>query len=109
MKDGQTLQQDTTEISSGVAAVTAGLLFMRTRSLARTATLHASTVGKETTLKENKKFVEQVEWVSVLDGQTTNYCRGKDGKRYKVGDGPRPPAHYNCRSLTQPVIKGIDS
>ena len=30
---------------------------------------------------------------------------GRDGTVYKPGKGPRPPAHFNCRSSTSPVTK----
>lgn len=37
------------------------------------------------------------QWVSILDAVTTDICRERHGKVYTNG-GPRPPAHYNCRS-----------
>jgi hypothetical protein len=39
------------------------------------------------------------QFVAVLDGRTTKLCRGLDGNRYKLGVGPIPPLHLNCRSL----------
>lgn len=47
---------------------------------------------------------DQYQWVSILDNVTTDICRERDGKVYNYGDGPTPPAHYNCRSFTMPVI-----
>jgi SPP1 gp7 family putative phage head morphogenesis protein len=44
------------------------------------------------------------QWCSILDGVTTQICRDRDGHIYVYGDGPIPPAHYNCRSFTIPVI-----
>lgn len=38
-------------------------------------------------------------WVSALDHRTTPFCQAADGKRFKKGKGPRPPAHINCRSI----------
>lgn len=38
------------------------------------------------------------QFVAVLDSRTTKLCRGLDGNRYKVGAGPVPPLHMNCRS-----------
>lgn len=43
---------------------------------------------------------EHYQWVSVLDTHTTLICRSRDGKVYNYGDGPQPPAHYGCRSVT---------
>lgn len=48
-------------------------------------------------------FFEQYQWVSVLDSHTTEICRARDGNVYFYGKGPRPPAHYNCRSTIIPV------
>lgn len=45
-----------------------------------------------------KLFFKEYEWVSVLDSRTTDICRGRDGQIYTYGEGPVPPAHYNCRS-----------
>jgi hypothetical protein len=40
-------------------------------------------------------------------------CRARDGEVYPVDSGPRPPAHWGCRSGTAPILKdwrslGID-
>lgn len=47
---------------------------------------------------------ESYQWVAILDGATTAICRSRDGHIYLYGDGPTPPAHYNCRSFIVPVI-----
>ena len=49
-------------------------------------------------------------WLSTLDSRTTKICMSRDGNEYKVGQGPMPPAHFNCRSTTYavtPETKGI--
>lgn len=38
------------------------------------------------------------QYVAVLDSRTTKLCRGLDGKRFPLGEGPIPPLHMNCRS-----------
>jgi len=45
-------------------------------------------------------------WNSVIDGATTDICRGRNGRTYRRGSGPLPPAHYGCRSSTIPVFVG---
>lgn len=45
---------------------------------------------------------DEYEWVSVIDERTTDICYSRDGKIYTYGQGPLPPAHYNCRSKTVP-------
>lgn len=103
VRDAQVQGGDTVDVAQTIAALAAGLLAAQARALTRSATVHASNTSKEEVYKANP--VEQVEWVSVLDSKTSNFCRNHDGRVYKVGKGPRPPAHYNCRSVTQPVIK----
>jgi SPP1 gp7 family putative phage head morphogenesis protein len=49
-----------------------------------------------------KLVSDEYEWVSVIDSATTDVCRSRDGKVYKWGKGPMPPAHYRCRSTTKP-------
>lgn len=42
-------------------------------------------------------------WNSVIDNATTDICRSRDGKIFKFGEGPLPPAHIRCRSHIAPV------
>ncbi|MEC1725860.1 minor capsid protein [Schinkia azotoformans] len=50
--------------------------------------------------------VKYVEYVATLDNRTSETCRNRDGKRWKVDDPTKPkiPAHPNCRSTWIPVI-----
>lgn len=43
------------------------------------------------------------QWISVIDNATTDVCRERDENVYRYGDGPIPPAHYRCRSVTVPL------
>lgn len=49
------------------------------------------------------QYFEKYRWVSVLDSRTTDICRSRNGKVYRYGEGPLPPAHVGCRSKTVPV------
>lgn len=71
----------------------------------RTAINHVSQVARDKTVQENKNLFSHEEWVSTLDGRTSAICRSRDGETYEIGKGPRPPAHFNCRSLRVPVTK----
>lgn len=77
-------------------------------ALIRTSNAHIASSVTEATYEANADIVEGVEWVSVLDGRTTDICRARDGKQYKPGEGPRPPAHIGCRSTTVAVLIGVD-
>ena len=74
-------------------------------SVVRTAVSHTANVAREYTYEANDNLVKGVRWNATLDGRTTFVCMSRDGKVYEPGKGPRPPAHYNCRSSTSPVLK----
>lgn len=75
-------------------------------AVARTATNHVANAAREDVFLANDDIVEEVQWVSTLDSRTTITCASLDGQRFKPGEGPRPPAHYGCRSTVVPVITG---
>jgi SPP1 gp7 family putative phage head morphogenesis protein len=62
---------------------------------------HASSIVHAATFSA---FFTSYEWVSVIDNKTTAICLSRDGKEYRYGDGPLPPAHIGCRSKTVPVV-----
>jgi SPP1 gp7 family putative phage head morphogenesis protein len=85
----------------------------QTEAVVRTAVNHTTTQAREAVYKNNDDVVKGVLWVATLDARTTQICMGLDGKVFPVNEGPRPPAHINCRSTTAPVLKswkelGID-
>ena len=82
-----------------------GGLRRNVESTVRTAANHVSTNAREDTYKENDDVVKGVEIVATLDSRTTEICMSEDGQVYDVGEGPRPPFHYNCRTTTVPVLK----
>jgi SPP1 gp7 family putative phage head morphogenesis protein len=74
-------------------------------SVVRTAVTHTANAARQETYAQNKSVVDKVRWTSTLDGRTTLVCMGRDGVTYPVDSGPRPPAHFGCRSTTVPVVK----
>lgn len=75
------------------------------RRIVRTAATHTTTQAREITYQENDDLIKGVRWVATLDDRTSLVCISLDGTIYPVDDGPRPPAHPNCRSTTVPVLK----
>jgi SPP1 gp7 family putative phage head morphogenesis protein len=73
----------------------------------RTAITHIAAEVAQESYAINPGLVQQVEWVSTLDSRTTPICRSRDGKRYPLDKGPRPPAHIRCRSTIIPIMDGI--
>jgi len=47
------------------------------------------------------------EWIfkSILDSNTTLFCKDHNNNRYKQNQGPLPPCHINCKSIAIPVGK----
>lgn len=74
-------------------------------AIVRTAVQHVATQARMETLRENSDVVIAVEWVSTLDSRTTPVCRSLDLKRFKLDEGPRPPAHVGCRSTVVPITR----
>lgn len=93
-----------------------GILDLNRRNaeaVVRTAVAHTANASREELYAANSDLIKGVVWVSTLDTRTTPICRARDGKVFEVGKGPRPPAHWNCRSSTTPLVKswqelGID-
>lgn len=54
-------------------------------------------------------YFSRYQWISVIDGQTTLVCKSRNGKVYRYGEGPLPPAHINCRSSVAPFVGNDDS
>jgi len=73
-------------------------------SLVRTMTNHVASSARAETLKQNDDILQGHRWISTLDSRTSNICRARDRKVYPL-DGPKPPAHWGCRSSIVPVLK----
>ena len=43
-------------------------------------------------------------FVATLDIRTTIECARNDGETFTLGNGPKPPLHFRCRSLRVPYI-----
>jgi len=73
-------------------------------TLARTSVSNIVHDAREATFKANKKLIRKVQMVATLDDKTTLICINYDGKVFNVGEGDRPPFHFNCRTTTVPVV-----
>ena len=71
----------------------------------RTATNHVSSGARAQTYQQNSKYIKSEKIVATLDSRTSEICRFQDGRVYPVGDGPRPPFHFNCRTTVIAVLK----
>lgn len=79
-----------------------------------TAVGHTGSVAREMVYQANADLIAGERWSATLDSRTTPVCRARDGKIYPIGEGPKTPAHWRCRSVRVPVLKswrelGIDA
>ncbi|MEH6784762.1 MAG: minor capsid protein [Alcanivorax jadensis] len=99
--EGKTQQQ----MARGVSELIATRSRQQAESLIRTATNHIGSIARNTVYQANADILEGERWISTLDGRTTLVCAGRDGEIHPLGQGPRPPAHFGCRSIMVPVVK----
>lgn len=74
------------------------------KTIIRTAYQHVAQSARQEVQLANRDIASKYEWVSTLDSKTSPQCRGLDGQRFDIGDGPKPPIHPNCRSTTVAVL-----
>ncbi len=75
--------------------------------LVRTAVTHTQVQAREATFRENADIIDRVKWVSTLDFRTSQICMSLDGQVFPLDEGPRPPAHPNCRSVVVAIVKSL--
>lgn len=76
-------------------------------AIVRTTSNHVTTQAREVTYGEMESVLKGVQWVATLDTKTCPICGPLDGKVFQLKEGPRPPAHWNCRCTTAPVTKSL--
>lgn len=97
--------QDTIKIikgtkSKGYADGLMVKLGKQTATVVRTSMQHVNNSARQVVWADNEDIVIGYRWVSTLDDRTSDVCQDLDGEVFKVGEGPIPPAHPNCRSVT---------
>lgn len=76
-------------------------------TMIQTISTHAAGQGREAFTAVNTDVIEEERWVATLDAATCPVCGALDGRVFKVGEGPSPPAHPNCRCARMPIIPGL--
>lgn len=76
-------------------------------ALVRTVNTHVTSVARNEVWRANEDLIRGVLWVSTLDGRTTPICQALDGREFPMDEGPRPPVHINCRSVTTPIVRSL--
>lgn len=75
-------------------------------AITRTAVNHVANRARDAFMQENAEVIESEVFVATLDSRTTPVCKANDGKRFPLGAGPRPPLHWQCRSLRVATFDG---
>lgn len=75
--------------------------------MVRTATNHMANVTQQRFLAANEAVVKGWLFHATMDGRTSITCASLNGKVFKVGEGPVPPRHINCRSAATPVLRSF--
>lgn len=74
------------------------------KSISLGAIVHASNTASGVFSSLNKTFFNEV-WIAILDGNTCPICAARHNRRFKIGEGPQPPAHPNCRCIRMKTLK----
>jgi len=93
-----------------VARYSDGILDISRRSaqsIVRTAVTHVSNVTAQETWKANSHVVKGWQFLATLDSRTTVTCGSLDGQTFPIGEGPIPPRHIRCRSISVAVTKSF--
>lgn len=79
-------------------------LVKEANTLVRTVNNHISSTARKQVMDANREVLRGFRVVATLDSRTTFICASKDQQIFDL-DEPRPPYHYNCRSVASPVLK----
>jgi SPP1 gp7 family putative phage head morphogenesis protein len=74
------------------------------QAITRTGVQHVAASSRMSFFEQNSDVITGYRWVSTLDSKTTIVCRSLDGREFKMGGGPVPPKHINCRSAIVPTL-----
>lgn len=73
-------------------------------AIVRTVCNHVSNQATQSTYGANKDLVRAWIFTATLDSRTTITCSSLSGREFPVGEGPIPPRHPNCRSVSVPKL-----
>ena len=73
-------------------------------TVVRTSVQQVSNAASQQVYEANEDITKKYRWLAALESRTCPICRELDGKEYKYGKGPTPPAHFNCRCTTIAII-----
>lgn len=87
------------------------------QTIVQTATAHTANTARDAVYEANDDILKGVMWSATLDQKTSEVCRIRDHKEWTLNHKPvghslswmgGPPAHWNCRSHSVPLIKSFN-
>lgn len=75
------------------------------RALVSTTISSTSNQAHTETARANSDILRGEQIIATLDSHTSDVCISADKTIWKVGEGPHPPLHYNCRSLRVMLVE----
>lgn len=78
------------------------------RAMVRTTVNSIANQAQQETWKANSDLIEGWQFVATLDSRTTLICSSLDGQVFPLGEGPIPPRHPQCRSITIAVLRAAN-
>ena len=73
-------------------------------TIVRTSINQVANAASSAVYSANQDITKQYKYVATLDSRTSSICARLDGQIFEFGKGPTPPQHFNCRSVTVPII-----
>ena len=52
---------------------------------------------------EQSNVISGYQYSAILDDRVTDICRSLHGKKFRKGNQPIPPLHWQCRSVLIPI------
>lgn len=103
--DSVVLGDTSRQVAGKVSTLIGTRQIRQVSALVRTVINNVSSIARSEVMKENLDIAPNYQWVATLDNRTTLICGSRDGVIYRANEGnPLPPAHWNCRSTTIPII-----
>lgn len=104
--DGLSLQEATSQLE-----VTQRRSAKGAASTIRTLVAHIKSEADRAVFNANKHLIEGEMLSVVFDTRTSEICiqHAEEQIVYDVGQAPRPPFHYNCRTMIIPVLKSLQA
>jgi SPP1 gp7 family putative phage head morphogenesis protein len=77
---------------------------VQVKTLVRTSVQSVTNAANQAVYQANQHVTKKYRYLATLDSRTTAFCRANDRRIFEYGKGPVPPIHWNCRSVSTPVL-----